>query len=215
MSIASQGNSFLSGTQKSSTLVGRDVVCFCGRCKLNLSHTVVTANSKGNADRVLCNTCKSEHTFRGVKSLSELKKHNKGVDDMAERDEELDLDLDSGGKALLGETATKKRAKAKPKTKKTKEDSDTKASAKGAPALPLSMMGASSEDKQLFSDKRAALKASKVTPKDYNIKTFFGVGDVVNHKTFGVGFVVAEGGLNKVEILFEIGRKLLMTGPKS
>ena len=36
---------------------------------------------------------------------------------MAERDEEMDLDLDSGGKALLGEAAVKKRAKAKPKAK--------------------------------------------------------------------------------------------------
>lgn len=215
MSISSQGNSFLAGTKKSDTIVGRDVVCFCGKCKLNLSHTVVTSNTKGQADRVLCNTCKSEHSFRGVKSLSELKKHNKGVDDMAERDEEVDLDLDSGGKALLGDAATKKRSKAKPKAKKAKVESESKSSPKGAPALPLSMMGASSEDKQLFSDKKAALKASKVSPKDYNIKTFFGVGDVVNHKTFGVGFVVAEGGLNKVEILFEIGRKLLMTGPKS
>ena len=118
MSISSQGNSFLTGTKKSDTIVGRDVVCFCGKCKLNLSHTVVTANTKGQADRVLCNTCKSEHSFRGVKSLSELKKHNKGVDDMAERDEEVDLDLDSGGKALLGDAATKKRSKAKPKARR-------------------------------------------------------------------------------------------------
>lgn len=134
---------------------------------------------------------------------------------MAERDEEVDLDLDSGAKALLGAAATKKRSKAKPKAKKTKDESESKSSAKGALSLPLSMLTASSEEKQLFSDKRAALKSSKVAPKDYSIKTHFGVGEVVNHKTFGLGFVMADGGLNKVEILFEIGRKLLVTAPKA
>lgn len=215
MSFSSQGNSFLAGSKKSETLVGRDVVCFCGRCKLNLGHTVVTVNSKSQPDRVMCNTCKSEHAFRGSKSVSELKSYAKGVDTMAERDEEVDLDLDSGGKALLGEAAAKKRGKAKPKAKKTKEDSESKSSAKSGFVLPLSMLSASSEDKQLFSDKKAAMKASKATPKDYNIKTHLSVGDVVNHKTFGLGFVTADGGLNKVEILFEVGRKLLVTAPKA
>jgi len=214
MSFSSQGNSFLVGTKKSNTLVGRDVVCFCGRCKLNLGHTVVTANSKGQPDRVLCNTCKSEHAFRGTKSIDDMKNRSMGDDSMSERDEELDLDLDSGGKALLGEAATKKRAKAKPKAKKTKDESESKSTSKNALSLPLSMLSASAEEKQLFSDKKAALKASKIAPKDYNIKTHFGVGDVVNHKTFGLGFVIADGGLNKVEILFEAGRKLLVTGPK-
>ncbi|NBW83159.1 hypothetical protein EBR21_15525 [bacterium] len=133
---------------------------------------------------------------------------------MSERDDEIDLDLDSGGKALLGEAPAKKRAKAKPKAKKSKEDSDSRASSKGGVTLPLSMLSASSEDKQLFSDKKAALKASKISPKDYNIKIHLNVGDVVNHKTFGLGFVMAVGGLNKVEVLFDVGRKLLVTGPK-
>jgi hypothetical protein len=134
---------------------------------------------------------------------------------MAERDEEIDLDLDQGGKVLLGDAATKKRAKAKPKAKKAKDESESKSSSKSTIALPLSMLSASSEDKQLFSDKKAALKASKLTPKDYSIKVHLSVGDVVNHKTFGLGFVMADGGLNKVEILFEVGRKLLITAPKS
>ena len=102
---------------------------------------------------------------------------------MAERDEEIDLDLDQGGKVLLGDAATKKRSKAKPKAKKAKDESESKSSSKSTIALPLSMLSASSEDKQLFSDKKAALKASKLTPKDYNIKTHLAVGDVVNHKT--------------------------------
>ncbi|MEY4066659.1 MAG: hypothetical protein RIR26_2867 [Pseudomonadota bacterium] len=133
---------------------------------------------------------------------------------MAERDEEMDLDLDSGGKALLGEAAVKKRAKAKPKAKKAKDEVESKVSKSGL-SLPLSMLSASSEDKQLFSDKKAAMKASKAAAKDYSTKVHLAVGDVVNHKTFGLGFVTADGGLNKVEILFEVGRKLLVTAPKS
>jgi len=215
VSFSFQGNSFLAGAKKSNSVVGRDVVCFCGRCKLNLSHTVVTATPNAQPNRVMCNTCKSEHAFRGSKSASELKGLSKGVDAMTERDEEIDLDLDQGGKVLLGDAATKKRAKAKPKAKKAKDESESKSSSKTSIALPLSMLSASSEDKQLFSDKKAALKASKLTPKDYSIKTHFSVGDVVNHKTFGLGFVMADGGLNKIEILFEVGRKLLVTAPKS
>jgi len=215
MSFSSQGNSFLAGLKKSQSLVGRDVVCFCGKCRLNLSHTVVTTSGKDKPDRVQCNTCKSEHAFRGSKNVDDTKNRAMGDDSMSERDEEVDLDLDSGGKALLGEAAVKKRAKAKPKAKKTKDESESKSSSKTSIALPLSMLSASSEDKQLFSDKKAALKASKVSPKDYNIKTHLNVGDVVNHKTFGLGFVMADGGLNKVEILFEVGRKLLITAPKA
>ncbi|MEN9825288.1 MAG: hypothetical protein RI953_1033 [Pseudomonadota bacterium] len=214
MSFSSQGNSFLVGTKKSQSLVGRDVVCFCGKCRLNLSHTVVTANGNDKPERVQCNTCKSEHAFRGTKSIENSKSRAVEDDSMSERDDEVDLDLDSGGKALLGETAPKKRAKAKPKAKKSKDDSESKSSSKGGVALPLSMLSASSEDKQLFSDKKAALKASKIAPKDYNIKIHLNVGDVVNHKTFGLGFVMAVGGLNKVEVLFDVGRKLLITGPK-
>ncbi|MFZ9521621.1 MAG: hypothetical protein ACO3A4_14195 [Silvanigrellaceae bacterium] len=214
MSFSSQGNSFLVGTNKSKSLVGRDVVCYCGKCRLNLTHTVVTASGKDKPERVQCNTCKSEHAFRGVKSVDNLKNRTVEDDSVSERDEEVDLDLDSGGKALLGEGAVKKRAKAKPKAKKSKDDSESKSSSKGGVALPLSMLSASSEDKQLFSDKKAALKASKIAPKDYSIKIHLNPGDVVNHKTFGLGFVMAVGGLNKVEILFDVGRKLLVTGPK-
>lgn len=214
MSFSSQGNSFLVGTKKSQSLVGRDVVCFCGKCRLNLSHTVVTASGNDKPERVKCNTCKSEHAFRGTKSIENSKSRAAEDDSMSERDDEIDLDLDSGGKALLGEAPAKKRAKAKPKAKKSKEDSDSRASSKGGVTLPLSMLSASSEDKQLFSDKKAALKASKISPKDYNIKIHLNVGDVVNHKTFGLGFVMAVGGLNKVEVLFDVGRKLLVTGPK-
>jgi hypothetical protein len=215
MSFSSQGNSFLAGMKKSQSLVGRDIVCFCGKCRLNLSHTVVTTSGKDKPERVQCNTCKSEHAFRGVKANDETRNNAKGDSSMSERDEEIDLDLDSGGKALLGEAAVKKKTKSKPKAKKAKDDSETKSSSKSGITLPLSMLSASSEDKQLFSDKRAALKASKIVPKDYSIKTSLNVGDVVNHKTFGLGFVMAAGGLNKVEILFEVGRKLLVTAPKT
>jgi hypothetical protein len=215
MSFSSQGNSFLVGNKKSQSMVGRDVVSFCGKCKLNLAHTVVTVTGSSQPDRIQCNTCKAEHAFRGIKSVDNSKNQSKGDNSMSDRDDEVDLDLDSGGKALLGEGAAKKRAKAKPKAKKTKDESESKSSSKAGVSLPLSMLSASSEDKQLFSDKKAALKASKITPKDYNIKTHLNVGDVVNHKTFGLGFVMAEGGLNKVEILFDVGRKLLVTAPKN
>ena len=47
----------------------------------------------------------------------------------------------------------------------------------------------------------------------YKISKRYKIGDIINHKVFGIGFVVVESGLNKIEVLFQKGRKLLINAP--
>jgi hypothetical protein len=56
-------------TQSNVLSVGKEIVCFCTRCKMDLGHTIM-AMVGGSPARVVCRTCKSEHNYkpkRGVK----------------------------------------------------------------------------------------------------------------------------------------------------
>ena len=128
------------------------------------------------------------------------------------RDDEFDLDLDSAARRLGATETPKKKAKSKAKAKKIKDDSDTRVSSKNSPNLPLSMLPGTSEDKAQYELKFSAFKNNSISPKEYKTNLRFKVGEVLNHKTFGIGFVVAESGLNKMEVLFPTGRKLLIMG---
>jgi hypothetical protein len=49
--------------------VGKDMVCYCTRCKMDLGHMIMSMVGPTPA-RVMCRTCKSEHNYkpkRGVK----------------------------------------------------------------------------------------------------------------------------------------------------
>lgn len=132
---------------------------------------------------------------------------------MSEREEELDLDSSDAAKALLGETKKKKpkaKAKVKAKTRKPKESSGS-----SEQALPLSMLEASPDDLVLYEAMQAASRSQKTAEKPYKTSARFSKGDVIKHKSFGTGFVLAETGLNKIEVLFSAGRKLLVTAPKA
>lgn len=218
MSITQPQNTFLTGEKKNTSRVGKDVLGFCSRCKMNLMHTIVTLGSDNKPDRVQCNTCKTERTYRAIRDTPEkkVKVAREGGKGMSDRDEELDLDSAEVAKALLGTDGTKKKAKAKakPKVKKVKDDGELRAPSKANALLPLSMLSASADDIALFDAKLNNNKNSLATAKEYKASERFNQGDIVNHKSFGVGFVVAENGLNKLEILFRSGRKLLVTVPK-
>lgn len=214
MSIFGSQNTFLNVAKKDSTSrVGKDVVAYCSRCKLNLSHTIITASAQNKPERVRCNTCKSERTYRAPKNDAAIKAS--GGQGMSDRDEEFDLDSMSADvtKVLLGSDG-KKKPKAKAKAKKEKIESEPKLSAKAASALPLSMQRGTPEDMAMFEAKLLQNKNAVSQAKEYKATLRFNTGEVINHKVFGTGFVVAESGLNKIEVLFREGRKLLVTIPK-
>ena len=206
-------HAFLNNDKQASSRVGKDVRGYCSRCKMNLAHTIVTLNADNKPDRVQCNTCKSERTYRAPKEEA-APKTQAGGKKMAERDEDLDLDSPDVAKALLGDKATKKKPKAKAKAKK-KDDGESRSASKTGPSIPLSMLAGSPEDIAHFETKLLQLKNSLANAKDYKASLRFNTGEIVNHATFGTGFVVAENGLNKIEVLFRAGRKLLVTALKS
>ena len=47
---------------------GDEIVTYCGRCRQERTHQVVALNSEGQADRVICRFCQSNHLYRESKS---------------------------------------------------------------------------------------------------------------------------------------------------
>lgn len=213
MSITNNSNAtFISKQAKSNSKVGQDILSYCSRCKMNLTHTIVTLDKQGKPARVLCNTCKSERQHIAKKQIP-LNENNGGV--RMERDDEMDLDLEAGAKLLISnvEEGVKKKSKSKAKAKKPKEDSEpSKATAKNMTQLPLSLLEGTPEDKAQYEARLSAQKNNLSSAKEYKATLRFKVSDIINHKTFGIGFVVAESGANKIEVLFPQGRKLLAIG---
>lgn len=210
MAITDGPNSFFISTQsKSASRVGHDILAYCNRCKMNLTHTIVTCGANNKPGKVQCNTCKTEKQYRAPKSEAELAKG--GLRDM-DRDDEQDIDLDAGAKRLTGEDPqVKKRPKSKAKAKR-KDDTESRVNSKSSAQLPLSMLEGTSEDIALYEARLSAQKNNLNQAKEYKATLRFKPGEILNHKSFGIGFVIAENGLNKIEVLFPHGRKLLACG---
>jgi hypothetical protein len=54
----------------SPTAVGKEIVSYCTRCKMDLGHTIMAMKGAIPA-RVMCRTCKSEHNFKAKKGVKE------------------------------------------------------------------------------------------------------------------------------------------------
>ena len=44
--------------------LGKEVLSYCGRCKMPLAHTILTLTKRGLPDRCECNTCGAGHKYR-------------------------------------------------------------------------------------------------------------------------------------------------------
>lgn len=44
--------------------VGKEVLSHCGKCKLNLAHTIVSMKDESTIAKVECRTCKATHAFK-------------------------------------------------------------------------------------------------------------------------------------------------------
>ena len=47
---------------------GDELAAYCGRCKQERTHQVVALNSEGQAARVICRLCQSDHLYREIKT---------------------------------------------------------------------------------------------------------------------------------------------------
>lgn len=43
---------------------GKDVLSYCGKCKMPLAHTIISLTKKGTVDKCECNTCGATHKYR-------------------------------------------------------------------------------------------------------------------------------------------------------
>ncbi len=48
----------------SSFSAGKEVLSYCGKCKLPLGHTIVSMKDSATIGKVQCNTCKSIHMYK-------------------------------------------------------------------------------------------------------------------------------------------------------
>ena len=58
-------------TMPNATRVGGEIDAACGKCELNLAHTII-AMVGPKVVKVKCNTCGGEHNYRGVQPLVKL-----------------------------------------------------------------------------------------------------------------------------------------------
>jgi len=57
-------------TSSTGLAVGKEMVCYCTRCKMDLGHTIMSMIG-GMPSRVICRTCKSEHNYKPKKGVKE------------------------------------------------------------------------------------------------------------------------------------------------
>ena len=50
--------------------VGKEIVTYCSKCKLDLGHIIVVMKDAATPHKVQCNTCKSTHSFKAPKTVT-------------------------------------------------------------------------------------------------------------------------------------------------
>lgn len=58
----------------SQLTVGKDVLSYCSKCKLNLGHTIVAMKDASHIAKVKCNTCKTLHAYKDPSQSSKVNK---------------------------------------------------------------------------------------------------------------------------------------------
>lgn len=58
--------------------VGKDVLSYCGKCKLVLAHVIVTMAKPKKIGKCECNTCHAKHNYRDPEALNKPSKRKVG-----------------------------------------------------------------------------------------------------------------------------------------
>lgn len=53
--------------------VGKEVLSYCSKCKLTLSHLIVAMKSPKTINKVVCKTCKATHSYKDPNKASKKK----------------------------------------------------------------------------------------------------------------------------------------------
>ena len=57
-------------------VVGKDILSYCGKCKLALGHTIVSLESPSVVAKCKCNTCGANHKYRDPATATKKKKRS-------------------------------------------------------------------------------------------------------------------------------------------
>ena len=52
---------------------GKDVLSYCGKCKMPLAHTIISLTKKGTVDKCECKTCDAVHKYRDPDKATKTK----------------------------------------------------------------------------------------------------------------------------------------------
>jgi len=129
-------------------IVGSDVLSFCTFCKKDRIHTVIEVTPSGAPERVRCNICGQEHSYKKPRSEAKVAKEKK--------------------------LQKKKTEKAKTLWEEITKNRD-------------------------LSEAR-----------DYSMYESYMVGEIINHKVFGIGIITKLINKTKMEVIFKDGIKLLV-----
>lgn len=128
---------------------GKEVISHCGKCKLALSHTIVSMKDSSTIGKVECKTCKATHAYKDPST----------------------------------------------KTKKVR----SKSMIPGGRSKSMSVNDLWTEE----------IGKAQGKPISYSIRHTFSAGDMIDHKSFGLGIVqgIIDG---KIEVLFQHDIKTLV-----
>lgn len=59
--------------------VGKDVISYCNKCKLALSHTIMALKDEKTIAKVKCNTCSAEHRYKDPSAAKAKKTTGRGT----------------------------------------------------------------------------------------------------------------------------------------
>ena len=51
-------------SEKTQSELGKDILSYCGKCKMPMGHIIVKVNKSGGVDKCECQTCKAVHKYR-------------------------------------------------------------------------------------------------------------------------------------------------------
>lgn len=70
---------------------GKDVLSYCNKCKLVLSHTIIAMKDLNTIGKVVCNTCKSTHAYKDPSTATAKKVSKKTASSVRETKSEQKL----------------------------------------------------------------------------------------------------------------------------
>lgn len=198
--------------------VGKDLDAWCTRCKLDTTHVIVSLKADGlSPKRVECTSCRGQHNYRPPKTATETAKASRGSGTISRKAMAV-----AAAKQMADVTAEAMPAGHTPTKKPPVVDISEPPAPKKKKAARKRTAGPKLTTAERAKARAVAVAATKwgeslegtdlTGARQYSMRETFAEKELVEHPRFGVGYVVATQGPQKIDVLFEIGVKTLAMG---